>query len=420
MRPGKIQEPGRTQDGEVGLRILFVAMATSVHTARWISQINDQGWDLHLFPSIDEGLVHPGLRNITIYHSIYERQKDLDPSVKLRGVPVISRSLAFVGRKTLGKLLPNHRVSQLKRLIQTLRPDIVHSMEIQAAGYLTWDVRKKYEHRFPPWIVTNWGSDIYLFGRLAKHIDRIKAVLADCDYYSCECQRDVHLAKQMGLRGEVLAVLPNTGGFDLQQISHFRQPGMTSERRFILLKGYQHWAGRALVGLRALALCAPDLKGYRVAIYSAVPDVKIAAELLSQEIGIPIDLIPSCSHEDILRLYGSARVYIGLSISDAISTSLLEAIVMGTFPIQSNTACVGEWIVDGETGFSVPPEDPEIIAAAIRRAVTDDALVDRAAELNARLAKERVEKSIIQPQVVEMYKRVSREARCKSKSEKNR
>jgi len=71
----------------------------------------------------------------------------------------------------------------------------------------------------------------------------------------------------------------------------------------------------------------------------------------------------------MLHYYGRARIYIGLSISDAISTSLLEAMVMGAFPIQSCTACADEWIEDGKSGFIVPPEDPHVIAEAIRRAL---------------------------------------------------
>ena len=58
-------------------------------------------------------------------------------------------------------------------------------------------------------------------------------------------------------------------------------------------------------------------------------------------------------------------------------------------------------------GLIVPPEDPEPIAAAIRRAVSDDALVDRAAELNARLVSERIDQKIIRPQVIAMYEKVA-------------
>jgi glycosyltransferase involved in cell wall biosynthesis len=105
-------------------------------------------------------------------------------------------------------------------------------------------------------------------------------------------------------------------------------------------------------------------------------------------------------------MFGRARIYIGLGISDGISTSLLEAMVMGAFPIQSCTACADEWIVDGKSGFIVPPEDPVLVAAAIRRALADDQLVNLAAEINAKTARERLDTSVIQPQVVKLYEDV--------------
>jgi hypothetical protein len=382
-------------------------MPESVHTARWVSQIDDQGWDVHLFPSIDYGIIHPDLKNVSVYHSFYGKQKNSAQTVRFHGIPVLSEFAASTGRYLLKAVKPNYREIQLSQVIKKLQPDIIHSMEIQAAGYLVREVKRRYGRDFPPWIVSNWGSDIYLFGRLAAHVEKIKGVLETCDYYSCECHRDVHLAKQMGLKGEVLSVLPNTGGFDLERVARFRQPGPSSNRRLILLKGYQHFAGRALVGLRAISLCAKELGDYRIAIYCASPDVKIAAELVSQSTGIPIDVIPPCSHDEMLLLYGHARIYIGLSISDAISTSLLEALVMGAFPIQSCTSCADEWIKEGEMGFIVPPEDPEPVAEAIRKAVMDHGLVDRAAERNASLARERLDQTLIRPQVVAMYKRVA-------------
>ena len=399
------------------MRILFVAMSDSIHTARWINQLNGQRWDIHLFPSMDCGGTHPDLQNVTTCHTFYSKDKNRNKTVKLRGIPVINRELAFLGREALKMIWPDYRRFQLERTIRRLQPDIIHSMEIQTAGYLTMDVRKKYAGQFPPWIITNWGSDVYLFGRQAQHSGKIKEVLAACDYYSCECQRDVQLARQMGLKGEVLPVLPNTGGFDLARVAQFRQPGPTSARRLILLKGYQNWAGRGLIGLRAIAECARELRGYHIAIYLANEDVKRAARLVSKSTGIPIEVIPYRSHEDMLRLFGRARLSIGLSISDAISTTLLEAMVMGAFPIQSCTSCADEWIVDGESGLIVPPEDPEPIAAAIRRAATDDTLVDRAAELNARVVRERLDQATIGPQVIALYEKVAADSRAKRRDD---
>ncbi len=183
------------------------------------------------------------------------------------------------------------------------------------------------------------------------------------------------------------------------------------------MKGYQDWAGRALVGLRAIELCGEMLKDYRVIVYMASPDVRLAAELVAHKIGIPIEVeSKEWSHEEILRMHGRSRISIGLSISDAISTSLLEAMIMGSFPIQSNTGCGDEWIRHGENGLLVEPESPEAISAGIRQALTDDSLVDRAAETNARLAVSRLDKSIIQPRVIGMYGKIGTRAGLKGGS----
>lgn len=378
-------------------------MANSVHTARWITQLDGMGWDVHIFDVYNQS-PHPKLRNLTVYSSCGRRGPDLDASVHLVGLYPFNRGQLLVA-KIFKQLVPSllDRARWLAWIIRWLKPDMIHSLEIQHAGYLCLAAKYILKPSFPPWIVTNWGSDIYLFGRLAEHASKIRTVLESCDYYACECRRDVLLARKMGLRGRVLPVLPNTGGFDLAHLSQLRQPGPSSERRLVLLKGYQHWAGRALVGLRAIELCARELQGYRVAIYSAYPDVKIAAELVSNSTGIPIEIIPHCPHDEMLRLHGHARISIGLSIGDAISTSLIEAMVMGSFPIQSCTACADEWIIHGETGLIVPPEDPAAIASAIRQALLDDRLVDQAAERNCQLAKERLDETVIRHQVMEMY-----------------
>ena len=83
---------------------------------------------------------------------------------------------------------------------------------------------------------------------------------------------------------------------------------------------------------------------------------------------------------------------------------------MGAFPIQSNTGAAEEWVIDEVTGFIVPPEDPQVVAAAIRRAVSDNALVDHAAELNAQVARERLDENVIRPQVISMYERIAEQA----------
>ena len=258
----------------------------------------------------------------------------------------------------------------------------------------------------PRWIVSNWGSDIYLFGRFAEHAPRIASVLRDCDHYLCECHRDIALAEACGLRHDkVLGVIPNAGGLDLP-LTRDLATTPTSTRRLILVKGYQNWAGRALVALAAIGASADALRGYTVAVCLASDDVELAARLLASTSGLNVEIIPRCSHTDMLRWQGRARIFIGLSISDAISTSLTEAMALGAFPIQSCTACADEWLVDGVSGFIVPPEDPGRVAAAIKAAATDDELVDHAAKVNRKTVEARLSAVDVREQVLAAYRHV--------------
>jgi len=95
-----------------------------------------------------------------------------------------------------------------------------------------------------------------------------------------------------------------------------------------------------------------------------------------------INIVPPTNHAAILDLFGVARVYLGVSVTDGISTSMLEAMAMGAFPIQSNTACADEWFTDGVGGFLVDQNDVDIIAARLSHALCDDNLVDTAARIN--------------------------------------
>jgi glycosyltransferase involved in cell wall biosynthesis len=104
---------------------------------------------------------------------------------------------------------------------------------------------------------------------------------------------------------------------------------------------------------------------------------------------------------------GRSRIALALSTTDGTPNAMLEAMIMGAFPIQSNTVSTGEWIIDGRNGFLVPPEDTEATARAIRKALGDNGLVDRAADVNGELTRAKVDVSVINPRVIQMYEQVA-------------
>lgn len=393
------------------LRILLVAMADSVHTARWLNQLRNQDWDVHLFP-VSEKPLHVDLRDVTIHGSVRRRRPDLDPTVRQQGIawplPRGSVRLAW----TLERVPLMSRSARLARVIASLRPDVLHSLEMQHAAYLTLDSRCLLSgERFPPWIYSSWGSDLYFFGRKDGHGDRIKAVLAACDYLITDCERDRVLAAEFGFGGTFLGVFPGPGGFDTERMRRFRRPSPVSSRRVIALKGAhnERFVGRALVALEAIRRVADLLRDYEIVIYSAEPSVRDAADELARTARIRITLLPYSHPDEIVELMGRARVAIMVNVSDGTPNSMLEAMIMGAFPIQSDTISTREWISDGENGLLVPPEDTDAVERALRRALADDGLVEQAARINEELTATRIAYRHVAPRVVEVYRRVASE-----------
>lgn len=380
--------------------LLLVARTESIHTTRWIAQILDPSWKVIVFPSSSSERTHPALQGTVILQSLPARMRDFMLRWGLHGAADLLDSV----KHRLGLAFPGHRVRRLRRAIRKHRPDLIHSMEMQVSGYLTLEALRAIPRGSPPWLMTIWGSDIFLCGRLEAHRGRVREVLSRCDYFSCECMRDVELARRLGFAGKTMTLGPAAGGFDLERLAPLRSQSPAS-RRQIMLKGYQSITGRALVGLRALERCADLLGGYVIVIYLAAPEVVVAAELFSEKTGIVTKLVPVDSpHDHLLELHGLARISIGLSISDGACASMQEAIVMGSFPIQSHTACASEWLEHGISGMIVPPDDPDVIERALRRALADDDLVNSAAEANWKVAHARLEKGLLRQRAVDDYR----------------
>ena len=69
-----------------------------------------------------------------------------------------------------------------------------------------------------------------------------------------------------------------------------------------------------------------------------------------------------------MDLFNRARIYLGCSISDGISTSFLEALSHGVYPIQTNTSCANEWVEKGIHASLVSLDVDQISTELLSRA----------------------------------------------------
>ena len=258
------------------------------------------------------------------------------------------------------------------------------------AGYLCLGTRRLLGEEFPRWLLSNWGSDIYLYRKMDEHRHRLAEVASTIDVYQSECRRDIALVRELGFMGECLAPIPASGGMRFNTLPRLDDLPTTSTRREILIKGYHGWSGRSFHVLAALQLAAPSLRGYQIRISLAGSAAhRSAAAALADATGLDVRCYRHLPHKEALDMLGRARVMIGAGISDGISTTLLESMAMGCFPIQSNTSCCDEWFEDGVGGFRFSPHDVAQLAALITCAMSDDGLVDAAARRNRAVVEER-------------------------------
>jgi len=148
------------------MKILFIAFADSIHTTRWINQIIDQDHELYLFPNQNRQQLSNALKtNVRIVNA------NICSYLKYYATKAVNRIMyknEYIEKNI--HLYNIFRAKQIYQFIQKEKPDIIHSLEIQNSSYLTLFVKQKYYQNkpFPKWIVTNWGSDIYLFARLSN------------------------------------------------------------------------------------------------------------------------------------------------------------------------------------------------------------------------------------------------------------
>ena len=337
-------------------RILLVGMADSIHLARWIMQFAGLGFEFELVSSSPHRSIHPVIRDMLDGAHPSNIKIRMSNTSRYFSLPL------WMADRFLGNCL---RGALISRSIRNFKPSIVHALELQNAGYATAVAYKKIRRGArPKLLITNYGSEIVWFKQFPKHLIRLKELVSLADAFSAECDRDVRLAVEIGFKGIVMKTIPVSGGVDPESQMSMARLSQPEERHVIALKGYQNVWGQALVALDALSKIAPLISDFKIEVFSCNRKTIKAAREISKNTGLRITTHKknSLSHSQVLDILRRSRVYVGLSKSDGISTSMIEAMSQGAVPIQSNTSCGNEWVRDGVDGFLVPYDDSNLIA----------------------------------------------------------
>ncbi len=378
------------------MKILFVSMH-SVHSSNWIKSLIDSGFKVYWFDINSQGAIEisPTIKQFTNW------SKRFVPHIK--GEYFLSKNFPLI-YNFIRPALEVIENKALENIIKEIQPDVIHSFEMQTCCYPIL----KTMNKFPAikWIYSCWGSDLYYYKQFPKHLKKIKPILNRVNFLYTDCMRDFVLAKELGFKGLHTGVIPGGTGYDLQAYSKYKIP--IKDRKIILLKGYQHLFGRALTVIKAIQELKNELKDYEIVVFGAHPSV--INFVTENKMSIQVFHRHELSQLELMKLMGKSLIYIGNSISDGMPNTLLEAIVMGAFPIQSNPGgASGEIIKHGENGLLIKnAESTAEIKKVILQATSNQLMIKAATHINMVLSQERLDYETNKNKILKMYKIISK------------
>jgi hypothetical protein len=375
-------------------RILLIGMLDSIHVARWVGMFRNSGYSFILFPSSPNRNIHPLLVEYTKFTINSQQFVTILNASKFSTVPFW----------ILDKFLKNNiRVFFLKRIVLKFNPDFIHALELQNAGYLVSSLQKKLDLG-KKIIVSNYGSDIFWFRKFKNHRNKLRFLLSISSGYIYECVRDLSLAQSLGFCGEFKLLVPNSAGLNKDK---FFDPKSSpnNERFMILIKGYQGKFGQSIFALLALIRIKNSLTNYRIVFYSTNMLMQLVIKLCNFFFRMSIESIGKhkLTHDRLLELFRISRIYIGLSKSDGISTSCIEAMAQGCIPIQSDSSCANEWFTDGSSGFLVKYSDFRTIADKVKFLINDNNFIFEAQQINCEVVKNKYDLDDISKKSIDFY-----------------
>ena len=301
----------------------------------------------------------------------------------------------------LQRLNERNTAVTFQKIVEEINPDVVHSFALYVACAPIVDIMKK--HADIKWIYSSWGSDLFYFQQKPTYLIDIKNVLPRVNYLFTDCKRDYQLALKYGFKGEFLCVYPGGGGFDLAKLNTYMIP--YKQRKTILIKGYQGRSGKAIEVLKAMEQIQFELKLFKIVVFGADSEVEQYIKQSELTNWRNVSVQGKIRHIEVLKLMGQALLYIGNSNSDGLPNTLLEAICMGAFPIQSNPGGVTEEVIEQEiNGLLINDcESIQGIKEVVLKAICDSRLLKNAFEINQHKNRINLECEFIKEKVLKKY-----------------
>lgn len=263
---------------------------------------------------------------------------------------------------------------RLSRIIKQLKPDIVHAHDPHGVAMAALALSMSTQLAKPP-LVAARRVDFHLRG---SSLSRWKYRQVDCFICASEAIREMLVADGVPAAravtvhegidlGRVDTAPPAKLHEDLWLPHH--APIVGNVAALVPHKGQKHL-------IEAARLVLPQVPDARFVI-AGEGELRPALERQIKEHHLEKHVLLAGFRPDVLSLHKALDVFVMSSVTEGLGTSLLDAMAASKPIVATNAGGIPEVVVDGETGFLVPPRDHEAMAEAIIKLLKDDALRTR-------------------------------------------
>jgi glycosyltransferase involved in cell wall biosynthesis len=376
------------------MKILMVAIPNH-HFFQWVNQLKESGYEVYWFDVTDGG---NKVERIDWLHQIKGWKLKYDFPLRYSLKNKSPRIYKWIQKHNERKI-----AAVFEKVLKEIQPDIVHSFEMRLAGLPILEVMEQKPNL--NFIYSSWGSDIYFYKELGIQTEQFTRFLKRVDYLITDCKRDFEIAKKNSFENVFLGVYPGNGGLTIAE--QYIKP--INDRNFLIIKGYEDGVGKALKVIEAIELLPSTLlEKLEIIIYSADIVVKERVEKSDFFASLKVKIYlrgAFISNVDLMQLMGKSVLHIANSISDGMPNVLLEAMGMGSFPIQTNPGKVSEEVIThGMNGFLIENAfDSAEISKWIKKALENQELRITAQIFNVDFVNKNYNRVNLKQDIVQLY-----------------
>lgn len=308
-------------------KLCILADADSIHTQKWLDYFSTLNYDIHL---------------ISMRESDYKYKENVKTYV-IKPMYKNKSSYIFLSLK-------------VRKLVKKINPDILHSYYASSYGFFG------AVSGLRPFVVSVWGSDVYLFPK-SNGIYR-KIINYVFDKADVLCSTSYDMAEEIKNYNNNKEIVITPFGVDVNLFKKtsniFEKESMTIGIAKSLEKIYS-----IDTLIKALRIVIDRTKDSRI-ILKIIGDGRERENLkkLTKDLNLAenVEFIGRVKNTEVPNYINQVDIMCLCSLSESFGVSAIEALACERPVIASNCGGLKEVINDGETGLLFNPEDEEQLA----------------------------------------------------------